>query len=254
MSTFVELAQDMRRQAGLSGSGPTDVTTATGIELRLVNYVKDAWTAIQTSPKAWKWMWKQYDRETVPGTPLQTIENTSDYLITNCQRIWTLTFRSYLTATGTSDRQRMRYVDFEQFQMRYGVTAASSDRPVHITRLPTGGLRIYPPADGIYSIEFECQKNPQILAVNDDVPEMPSQYHPLIVFEALKRFGKAEDAPEIIKLAEEEGGSEGGEARQPDATGIWRQLIWDQAMQRAFDPTENPLMTVQTQQLGEADF
>ncbi|MDH3386882.1 MAG: hypothetical protein OEN02_03170 [Gammaproteobacteria bacterium] len=247
MSTFVELAQDMRRQAGLSGAGPADVTTAIGIELRLVNYIRDAWTSIQNHPKPWKWMWQDYSIPSPGSGPLQTIASVTDYQLTDCGRIWTGTFRSYLTATGTSDRQRMRYVDFESFQQRYGVVTPSSRRPVQVTRIPNGSLRFYPPPNDIYSIEFECQKTPQILAANDDIPEMPAHYHALIVFEALKRFGKAEDAPEIIKLAEEEGGSEGGEARQGNATGMWRQLIWDQEMRRVDDPTENPHMVVRAQ-------
>ena len=244
MSTFVQLAQDMRRQAGLSGTGPTDVTTATGMELRLVNAIRDAYTRIQTSPKPWKWMWKDYVVPS-PGTgPLQTILNTTDYLLSDCDRIWTNTFRCYLTATGTSDRQRITYIDFESFQRRFGVVNATASRPLMVTRIPTGGLRFYPPPNGVYSIEFETQTNPQLLAANDDIPDMPERFHPLITFEALKAWGKSEDAPEIVKLAEEEGGSEGGEGRQGGATGIWRQLIWSQEMKRADDPTENPHMVV----------
>jgi len=247
MSTFVELAQDMRRGAGLSGTGPTDVATATGIELRLVNYIKNAWISIQNSPKQWKWMWREYSLASPLTGPLQSIADTTDYLLTDCGKIWTGTFRAYLTATGTTDRQRMSYIDFEAYQARYAVVNPTSARPLQVTRIPTGGLRLYPPPNDIYSIEFECQKEPQILVANDDVPEMPSKYHQLIVFEALKAFGKAEDAPEVVKLAEEEGGSEGGEGRQGTATGMWRQLIWDQEMKRANDPGENPLMVVRAQ-------
>lgn len=242
MSTFVELAQDMRRQAGLSGTGPTDVTTATGIELRLVNYVRDAWTRIQTSPKDWKWMWGDYVAPPGFTAPLQTVVSTTDYLLTDVQKIWTGTFRSYLTATGPSDRQRMIYVPFEKFQQRWGVVTATDERPLQVTRLPNGSLRFNPPPKDIYSIEFEKQKTPQILVANDDVPEMPVQYHQLIVFEALKAFGKAEDAPETIKLAEEEGGSEGGEGRP--VSGLWRQLIWEQEMRRQDDPGEQDMMVV----------
>jgi len=246
MSTYVQLAQDMRRQAGLSGSGPADVTTATGMELRLANAIRDAYTRIQTSPKSWKWMWREYIPESLGTAPLQTIQDTTDYLLEDCEQIWTNTFRCYLTTTGTTDMQSIRYLDFERFQERFSLVTATSDRPIMVTRLPTGALRFYPPPNAAYSILFECQKEPQILAANDDVPEMPSQYHPLITFEALKAWGKSEDAPEIVKLAEEEGGSEGGEGRQGGATGIWRQLIWSQEMKRANDPAENPQMVVRT--------
>lgn len=238
MSTFIELAQECRSISGVNGTGPTDVTTATGIELKLVNYVKNAWTDIQSHPKWWKWMWGDY----TGGTPLQTIAATSDYVLTDVDEILVKTFRSYLTATGVSDRQRMTYSDYEAFQRSFGIVVGTDSRPIRATRLPNGNLRLYPAPDAVYSIEFEFIKTPQILAVNADVPEMPARFHQLIVYEALKRYGKAHDAPEIIAFAEQEAGSEGGEGNP--SSGLWRALIWDQEIKRTANQNENEHMVV----------
>lgn len=240
MATFLELAQDLRRESGQTGTGPASVTTASGIEARLVNMVKRAWLKIQNHPKDWKWMWQDHD--TGSGA-LQTILNTTDYVLTNTEKVHTNTFRCYLTATGTSDRQRMRYMDYEAFQTKYGVIDADAGRPIVATRLPNGNLRLHPKPDAVYSIEFEIQKTPQVLSANSDTPEMPSRFHDLIVYEALKHYGKAEDAPEVIKLAEEEGGSEGGPEGR-GATGLWRDLIWDQELKRTVNRNENEHMVV----------
>ena len=107
---FQALAQETRRLSGVGGTGPANVEVATGMELKIVNYVQNAWRDIQTHPKNWKWMWEDYsvDLQPGPGTqPLQTILNTREYQLVDCDKIRVDTFRSYLTATGVSDRQRL---------------------------------------------------------------------------------------------------------------------------------------------------
>lgn len=252
MTDFVTLTQEMRQLAGLSGTGPADVATATGLELQLVRNVRDAWLRIQRARYDWKWMWVENFLAPSPGgAPLQTIVGTTDYLLLdansdpNVAKIHVNTFRNYLTSLGTTDRQRMTFVPWESWQRRYGVANIQNSRPRQCTRLPNGTLRIYWP-DDIYSVEFEYQKTAQVLAANGDIPEMPVDYHPLIVYEALKIFGKANDAPEVIKLAEEEGGTEGGEGR--NSTGIWRDLIDDQWLRSDTIGSENSMMTVRTNQ------
>lgn len=240
MSTFLELSVECRSLSGIGGTGPADVVTAQGIELKIVNYIKHAWNAIQAHPKNWKWMWRDY----LPagGNPLQTVPTTQDYVLVGVEEIFVKTFRSYLTATGVADRQRMTWLDYEKFQRAYGIVVSTEDRPIKATRLPTGNLRIYPTPDAIYSIEFEYMKTPQILAANGDIPEMPERFHQLIVYEALKRFGKAHDAPEIENFGETEAGSEGAEGNP--VSGLWRAMIWDQELRRAADQNENEFMVV----------
>lgn len=246
MATFLELAQELRAQAGVGGTGPVDVETATGIELRLVNYIKNAWIHIQAHPKDWKWMWGPYLAPSPGGAPLQTIINTRDYQLTDTESIDVDTFISYLTSIGVSDRQKMTYVPWESFRQRFGIVDEDANRPFNVTRKPNGDLKLYPKPDATgYSIEFDYYKTPQILVVNGDTPELPLRYHQLIVFEALKRFGKASDAPELVQLGEQEGGSEGNE--QTPANGIWRAMIWDQEVKKKSTRQENSHMVVRVE-------
>ncbi len=244
MSTFLEMSQELARLCGIQGSGPTDVTTATGIELRIVNYVKNAWIDIQNHPKQWRWMLAPYYQ--AGTTPLQTAAATNDYTlpttVTTVRNVVVDSFKSYLTATGTSDRQRMTFVPYRQFERRYGVVTSSDNRPRVVTMLPSGKMRFHPQPDAIYSIEFDHFKRAQVLAVDADTPEMPSDHHQLIVYEAMKRFGKAEDAPELIRFAEEEAGSDGNEG--VPVSGKWRELIWDQEVREAIDGREETQMVV----------
>lgn len=244
MSTFLELAQETRALSGIGGTGPVDVETASGIEGRIVNYVKNAWIDIQAHPKNWKWMWGRYLAPSPGGAPLQTIANIREYTLTSVKSVRVSSFRSYLTATGTTDRQRMTWQDWRNFERATGVVDETAARPIRVTRDPSGKLVVYPKPDAAYSIEFEYFKRAQILAVNGDVPELPTDFHQLIVYEALKRFGKAEDAPEIIRLGEEAAGSDGNEGRP--VSGLWRALIWDQEYKDADTDDEDEMMVVRT--------
>lgn len=254
MSTFVELVNELRSLSGVSGTGPTDVENVSGMEARLVNYIKNAWIDIQTHPKKWKWMWEHF--EPTASTPLQTIANTNEYSLNDpdgnnlVDRVRTSTFRSYLTATGTTDRQRMTWLNWNQFQKRYGVVNEAADRPIQATRNPAGNILLYPKPDDIYSIEFEVFTVPQYLLVNEDVPDMPLSFHELIVYEGMKRFGKAEDAPETTLFGETAAGSEGGEGKP--VSGLWRALIWDQEYKNAATEDEDEMMIVRTR--GYEDY
>ena len=241
MTDFITLSQELRALVGVGGSGPTDVTTATGIEKRIVDYIKNAWIDIQSHPKDWKWMWQE-GYLPAGGIPLQTILDTPDYVLTDVHKIRVRTFRSYLTATGVSDRQRMLYVPWNEFQRRYGIVVSTSKRPITATRLPNGNLRLVPPPNGIFSIEFEYFTGVQVLSANDSVPLLPSEFHQLIIYEAAKRYGKAEDAQEVVAAAEQEAGSEGSEGKP--VSGLWRALIWDQEYRDLDAQSEHEQMTV----------
>ena len=246
---FLELAQETRRLSGVGGTGPVNVETATGMELKITNYVSNAWIDIQTHPKNWKWMWEDFsvDLQPGPGTqPLQTILNTREYQLVDCDKILVTTFRSYLTSLGVTDRQRMTWTPWRRFRKRYGVVDETANRPIQASRAPNGDLVLYPKPDDVYSIEFQSFRRPQILTVNTDEPEMPSEFHMLIVYEALKRFGKAENAEEIIALGEQAGGSDGNEGRP--VSGLWRALIWDQEYKDAATDDEDEQMVVRTRE------
>ena len=244
---FLELAQETRRLSGVGGTGPANVAAATGIELKIVNFVSNAWNYIQTHPKKWKWMAQDYAvlRDPPPGSdPLQTILNTQEYQLTDVDEILTDTFRSYETALGIDDRQRMIWVPWRQFRLSTGIVNEEAERPIWVSRKPTGELYVWPKPNAVYSIDFEYFKTPQILLTNDSVPEMPVRHHMLIVYEALKRFGLSENAEEVLALGESIGGSDGNDGTP--VSGLWRALVWDQEYKDTGITREDEIMTVST--------
>ena len=121
MSTFLELCQETRRLSGIQGTGPVDVTTAVGIELDIVNYVKNAWIDIQGHPKNWKWMRRDYLPNGGGTIPLQTVPTVNEYPVSGIDRIRTDTVRCYLTSAGTDDRQWLEWVTWNRYRRRIHV-------------------------------------------------------------------------------------------------------------------------------------
>jgi hypothetical protein len=78
---------------------------------------------------------------------------------------------------------------------------------VHIPIDPTNQLVLGPVPNEEYTITGEYQKSPQILAQNDDEPEMPEEFHMLIVYEALLTYGFSQAAGDVLNLASSRGGA-----------------------------------------------
>ena len=62
---------------------------------------------------------------------------------------------------------------------------------------PQRNLILGPKPDAAYTITGEYQMSAQVLAADGDTPEMPSDYHQLIVYSAMKKYGGFHSAPEV---------------------------------------------------------
>jgi hypothetical protein len=193
MSSYLELCQEFRSKAGIAGTGPTTVLAQSGEYLRLVTWIKNAWIKIQNYPRDWKWMWREYS--------IAGLASTSDYVLTDVEKIHEDTFSYYLTATGTSARQKLKYINWKRYTDSYSTVVASEASPALVTRKPNGNLKLWPTPDAAYTIDFEYQKTPQILAANADEPEMPAEYHEAILYLALVDHGGFEEASEVYGFA-----------------------------------------------------
>ena len=63
---------------------------------------------------------------------------------------------------------------------------------------------IAPPTDEARVLFYDYWRTPQILEDDEDEPIMPSRYHDLIVYWALKKYGLYEAATEAIARADME--------------------------------------------------
>ena len=60
MSTYLVLCQDMARDIGIPGTGPSDITPTVEEEKDVVRYIKDADLDIQRMWFNWDFLWTEY--------------------------------------------------------------------------------------------------------------------------------------------------------------------------------------------------
>lgn len=206
-----ELVETAFLEAKLPGSPPTTVVGQTGRSADVVRWVIAAYNDIQRH-KRWKWMRARFT--------LDTVADTSEYAYGDCTdvaaaaaitrfREWDLAGDDrphiYLVSDGEATESKIALADWEAFRAQYVLGSHDSAFPNHISADWLDVLHLGPTPNGIYRISGSYWKSNQTLADDDDIPEMPEDYHQLIVWRALTKYGYAIVAQEILALAQSEG-------------------------------------------------
>lgn len=212
---FLDLCQATARECKVAGGDtvPTAVTGQTGELDSIVNWVKDSWIEIQNRPN-WRWGRHGFTVNTVEDDDTyaygDVTDTTTSAVITRLSH-WRLNDprdppKIYLTSAGVGTQNWMIWVPWEDFKSVYRIGTQNSGYPAHIAIDPQNNIVIGPKPNGIYTITGDYQRSAQTLAADDDTPEMPSQYHMLIVYEAMQRYGYTESAPEVLARGEKYAG------------------------------------------------
>ena len=216
MATFLKICQNVSRECGVAGGAdasptPTAVTGQTGELNRIVNWVADAYTEIQNS-RNWRWLRKDFEVDTVAGTATYAfgiVTDVDDAAVISRFREWRLADRRnppkiFLKSTGVGGQVFLSWTVWDNFEYLYltGSLQDQTSQPVHITVNPKDEIQLGIVPNDIYTLRGAYFKSPQILAANGDVPEMPTQYHNLIMYQAMEYYGLFESAPEIISRAQ----------------------------------------------------
>jgi len=201
--TFLELCRRVAKESGtIPGSNqPATVTAQTGRLGKVVDWVATAWDDIQRRRADWLWMQDEFSGETLSGIPSYAPDGAEIGLTRFAEwRVRRYTgsdsdITIYRTASGVEDERGMLWLPYETFRRQYMRGAASlvTGYPAYVTIEPNRNLRLHPIPDGAYTIKGRYEKSPQTLSEDAHVPEMPSQFHMLIVWEALTRYLAIED-------------------------------------------------------------
>ena len=197
--TRLELAQQLRRDCGISGSETTTIG-ATGEWSDIVNWIDRAWKDIQNEHTDWLWM-----RTTASFT---TVAEQAEYAyasaplsLTNFASWVPDTFRIY--KTSISNETPLTQWEYRYFRDTYiiGTSRTTYGYPSAITVSPTKSLILaLPPDDTSYTVSGDYQKTPTAMSLDADEPEMPSRFHMAIVYRAMIFTGNKESASELIEL------------------------------------------------------
>lgn len=196
MTTYLQLCKDLRREAGLSGTGPAAVTSQVGMDDKIVNWVKNAWTDIQGFHPNWRFHWKD-------DGVINCVVNQRDYdpvaLGFDFRIIERESVKSYKDTNATE--RWVDYVEYDDFRRIYMYGANKYGQPIAYTITPDNKIRFYPTPNDTFTVTFEYYRNPQELASNTDVPLMPSQYHIMIVYHALIHYAAHDEAQVVYQDA-----------------------------------------------------
>ncbi len=220
MSTYLELCQDFCLEADIAGGTavPLSVTGQTGELARVVTWIKDAYVEIQNKHgHSWRWQKREFEVTTVASTNKYAFSDAAVKDVTTGSPVAITRFsawhlgdsidppKSYLTAAGVGTQNWMIWAPWEWYRQIYKIGAQNDGYPAHITIDPQDNLVIGPAPNDVYTISGQYYQGSQVLTADGDVPEMPSQFHKLIVYRALEKYGYFESAQEVTARATKEG-------------------------------------------------
>lgn len=183
--TFLELVQMTARESGtVPSEQPQTLVGQTGRLAKIPHWVNLAWTKIQNHHQYWRWMHDEFEGVTAPG---MSKYSSLQMGITRFARWVTLpdTLTIHSTLLGKGDEQFIAPLEYWRYRRLYDVGLQEVARPSCYTVSPGNLLCFGPTPDAEYNVRGEYYKSPQTLSLDNDVPELPEQFRPIIGWYAL---------------------------------------------------------------------
>jgi len=193
MSTYLVLCQDMARDIGIPGTGPSSVTASdlSEEELAVVRYIKQADLDIQRRWFNWNFLWTEATITPSAGTStLSSPANLGNWKLDAI--VW---------SKATNDYQELDYMDWDEYKLEYKLGVVDSGTPEVFSVKPDNVLDVYPTPDAATTISVEYWKTPTELAADSDISAIPPRFHNIIIARAKIYYGENEDAPEVLSGA-----------------------------------------------------
>lgn len=223
MSTFLQMVNTVRQEAGITGGDLTTLQSGLSAEsTRIKSWVAREWVRIQAKRTDWQWM-RQTFAAPLTGGVIEYTPAAIGAIATNGPGGAAATFTaaqfanwkrdSFRIYTGVTpvavDEMLASFMPWDQFRnvFVYGSMRQNFSRPVAFTVSPTKSLWFGMPPDNVgvsYFVDGEFYLAPVTLSLDADVPAAPAQYHDLVVFRALKAYGVFMSAQEVIDRAQEQ--------------------------------------------------
>ena len=211
---FLALCQRAATECGVSGTITTTAGQA-GSLARIVSWVGDSWNDIQCAHDDWIWM----RASNILGSGISITPAAAQYNIplgTGAGQVgvavdsfgmWCQdTFRCYTAANagGTLDEIFLEPLPFDAWRDSYmlGAQRQVQTRPVVFAVGPDQSLNIGPPSNGLYTITGDYIMAPGVMVNDTDLPVgLPTRFHNLVVYGAMKKYGYYEAASDVIQRA-----------------------------------------------------
>ena len=185
--TRLQLAQRLRQEARIAGTGPTTTIGQTGELKKLVDWLDDAYADIQQEYETWNFLRTAFTASITSGTATYTPAAAG---VTNHAHWITDDVRCYLTATGVSDEQEIFYMEWEEFKRTYlfGSMSTQSGRPTMFSIKADNSITFWPVPDDTYTVTGEYYRTPYEMTLNAHTPAFPARFHMIVMWRALMLY------------------------------------------------------------------
>lgn len=177
--TRLELVQRLAQEAGIEA--PTATTSQTGESLRLVNWIDQAWSEVQSKRQDWRWM--RASNILGSGVSFTTTSGTSYYTLgtgpgtvgvaADNFTAWVKdSFRNYTTTVGFTNEIFMDPIHFDEWRnsYMYGAMRNVRTRPVAVAIGPNNEVCVGPPPTSDYTITGDYYMAPSAMASDSATP------------------------------------------------------------------------------------
>lgn len=204
MSTNLELVQALVTELGIGGANqgatvPATVLGQTGQLWNAVNWIKQANNNINVMWTDWQYLAVEYSETlTVGSTAVPSHSGTE--VVKKWDR------GSFWIDKETTSAGPLAWMLWEAFRRDVlpGPTPSSNSKPSVITQKRDNSLLLNVAPATAHTLTAEFYKRPALLTQDTDEPEMPEEFHRIIVCEAAIKYGNKEAAAEIISGMEAE--------------------------------------------------
>lgn len=196
MSTLLELCNLAAAECTYPSLGTAQ--NQTGQRADMVRWVKETWMEVQRAHRNWNWMRDEFSFTTTASQQAYTPRGAAPTgaALTRFRQWHIDTFRCYLTSTA--DEQWMVFQPYIKFRDRYMFGSVPSSRPMDFSIRPRDKALLFGNIpDQVYTITGEYQKSSLALSADADEPDMPDEFHQIIVYGAMRKYAHAENAPEV---------------------------------------------------------
>lgn len=186
------------------------VVGASGSTGRLVGWVADAWSDLQTQQTDWDWM--RSSNILGKGVSFQTIGARASYPIgigpgtvgvdwPNFGKWDVETFRNFTTSVGYVNEIPMEDITFDEWRDTYAINANRNvqTRPMAVAVGPDQSLNLGPFPNSLYTVTADYFTAPAVMALDTDIPVgLAARFQMAIVYAAMIKYGEYESAEEVV--------------------------------------------------------
>lgn len=205
MSTFLQLCQQVHRKLRIGdydpGSRPLTVVGQTGDLGDVVASVQEAWTQLQMHHPEWRWLKSHVNATLTAGDNIITVADFRLDLGPRFAHIVPYVAQAVQRYANVRDigaitnpDNRCYFIPWQEYTGWWDRKPTPQNAmPFYFSEHPNRDVYLYPapnvpPSGTAWQFSVPCRLTPQSLAADSDTPEMPAEFHNIIVWWAVDIF------------------------------------------------------------------